>query len=152
MGAFALVVALLSLLDGIKCLQGKMGEMSLQLPGPLKERIHGVIRGTARHRQFVVFAFAVGALISLLELACTGQVYAPTILYMLQAGEQAAAGYLLLYNIAFILPLVAVFGCAIGGMSSHRLIGFLQQHAALVKFATALLFLVLALFLIGREL
>ena len=46
---------------------------------------------------------AVGAAISLLELACTGQVYAPTILYMLQAGEGRAAGYLALYNLAFIV-------------------------------------------------
>jgi len=151
MGLFALVLAVLSVRDAVLCLRGRMKEMTLQLPESVKQQIHGVIRSKARHHRFVLMAFGVGAFISVLELACTGQVYAPTILYMLQSGEGSAVGYLLLYNIAFIVPLAAVFAAAFYGMTSEMLIQFLRRHAAWVKFGLAGLFLVLALVLIGRE-
>lgn len=128
-----------------------MEEMTLQLSGASKGRIHEVIRRTARNRNFVVLAFGVGALISFLELACTGQVYAPTILYMLKNGRAEAVGYLALYNAAFVLPLVAVMTAAFFGMRSEQLIAFLRRHAAAVKFALAALFLALAVSLLLRS-
>lgn len=151
MGLFALFIAALSFRDGVRCLQGRLGGISLQLPGFLKERIRSVIRKNVPHRGFVAAAFGVGALISLLELACTGQVYAPTILYMMQAGEGGAVGYLVLYNLAFILPLTVIFLLAFFGLTSGKLTAFLHRHAAAVKFGMALLFLTLAVLLLGRE-
>jgi cytochrome c biogenesis protein CcdA/glutaredoxin len=151
MGIFALVIAVLSFRDGIRCLQGRLQDISLQLPGFLKDRIRTVIRKSVPHRGFVLGAFGVGAFISLLELACTGQVYAPTILYMIQAGKGGAVGYLLLYNFAFILPLTIIFIMAFFGLTSGKLTTFLQRHAATMKFAMALLFFVLAFVLFARE-
>jgi HEAT repeat protein/cytochrome c biogenesis protein CcdA/thioredoxin-related protein len=151
MGVFALVIAVLSFRDGIRCLQGRLQDISLQLPAFLKDRIRTVIRKSVPHRGFVLAAFGVGAFISLLELACTGQVYAPTILYMIQAGKGGAAGYLLLYNFAFILPLTVIFIMAFFGLTSGKLTTFLQRHAAIVKFGMALLFFVLAFVLFARE-
>lgn len=151
MGLFALVIAVLSFRDGVRCLQGRLQEISLQLPSFLKDRIRGVIRKSVPHRGFVAAAFGVGAFISLLELACTGQVYAPTILYMIQAGQGGAVGYLLLYNVAFILPLTVIFILAFFGLTSGKLTALLQRHAAVVKFGMALLFLVLAFLLFARE-
>lgn len=151
MGVFALVIAILSFRDGIRCLQGRLQDISLQLPVFLKDRIRSVIRKSVPHRGFVLAAFGVGAFISLLELACTGQVYAPTILYMIQAGKGSAVGYLLLYNFAFILPLAVIFIMAFYGLTSGKLTTFLQRHAAVVKFGMALLFFVLAFVLFARE-
>jgi HEAT repeat protein/thiol-disulfide isomerase/thioredoxin len=148
MGIFALVVAFFSFRDGFRCLRGELAEMTLQLPGFLKERIHLVIRSTVRHRYFVLMAFGVGALISVLELACTGQVYLPTILYMLKNGQESAIGYLAVYNLAFVFPLSVVFGLAYFGMTSERLVGILKKNAAWVKFGLGLLFLTLGVFLI----
>jgi cytochrome c biogenesis protein CcdA len=93
-------------------------------------------------------AFGVGALISVLELACTGQVYLPTILYMLKNGQESAIGYLAVYNLAFVFPLSVVFGLAYFGMTSERLVGILKKNAAWVKFGLGLLFLTLGVFLI----
>jgi len=145
---FAVVLAVLSLHDGVLCLRGRMQEMTLQLPGVLKSRIHTVIRRGARHRRFVVAAFAIGIAVSVLELACTGQVYLPTILFVLnQSGNKPSAVLMLLsYNLAFVAPLGIVFGLAWGGMRSETLTRFMQRHTAVVKFATALLFLALFLF------
>jgi hypothetical protein len=58
--------------------------------------------------------------------------------------------YLALYNMAFIVPLLVVFAGAYGGLRSERLTEWLEQRAALVKFATAVLFAALfALFVFG---
>lgn len=148
---FTLLILVLSVRDGILCLRGRMMEMSLQLPDFLKRGIHAVIRRGARQRHVVPAAFAAGIVVSVLELACTGQVYAPTILFMLKTGQNVsgALGYLLLYNLAFILPLLVVFGISLFLGTRHgRFTQWLQQHAAGVKFATAALFLILFLFFV----
>lgn len=139
---FALLVAVLSLRDGIRASRGNMGDMTLQLPGFLKDRIRGTIRSRARARNYVIAAFITGIIISFLELACTGQVYAP-IVYQIQQGKVDAYFYLLIYNLAFILPLVTIFVLAYRGMTSDALVQFQQKHTAAVKYATAALFLLL---------
>lgn len=152
MAAFVAVVAILSVWDGVQCLRGRMNDMVLQLPGVLKARIHEAVRHSSRHRHFVIAAFVAGLAIAVLELACTGQVYAPTILYMLKTGQGriGAVAYLGLYNAAFIVPLLIVFAGAYGGLRSERLTVWLQERAALVKFATAILFAALfVLFVLG---
>jgi HEAT repeat protein/cytochrome c biogenesis protein CcdA/glutaredoxin len=148
LAAFALVLMVLSIRDGVLCLRGQLAETTLQLPQFLKTRIHGVIRQGARHSRFVIAAFLSGLAIACLELACTGQVYAPTILFMLQSGRASATAYLLLYNLAFIVPLFAIFAFAYLGLKSDALIRIQKKHTALVKFATALLFFVLLLLLV----
>ena len=141
---FALLVAILSLRDGIRASRGNLQDMTLQLPGFLKTRIRGVIRKGARSRSFVIAAFLSGIVISFLELACTGQVYAP-IVFKIQQGSLDAVRYLLFYNLAFITPLVIIFLLAYRGMTSATLIKFQEKHTATVKFATAALFLLLTL-------
>lgn len=145
----ALIIGLLSLRDGIRASRGQAGEMTLQLPDFLKTRIHKVIRHSARHSRFVVAAFVTGIVIAVLELACTGQVYLPTIVYVMQTGVISAVGMLLLYNLAFILPLVVVFALAYGGLRSETLQQFQQKHAAVVKFGIAALFFLLFAVLIA---
>jgi len=142
--AFAFLVAVLSLRDGIRALRGRIQDMTLQLPSFLKQRIRGVIRKGAKSRSFVIAAFVSGIIISVLELACTGQVYAP-IIFKIQQGSVDAMLYLLYYNLAFIAPLVVIFILAYRGMTSNSLIKFQEKHTATVKFATAILFFLLVL-------
>jgi cytochrome c biogenesis protein CcdA/HEAT repeat protein len=145
-GGLALLASWLSLKDAWKARAGKLDEMTLQLPGLLKDRIRGVIRSGARARRFVVAAFLAGLVISLLELACTGQVYAP-IIYQIQKGRLDAVLWLVIYNLAFITPLIVIFLLAYGGLRSETLIEFQKKHTFAVKLGLALLFLVLALFI-----
>ncbi len=153
LAAFALVIAVLSFRDAQLAARGELGEMTLQLPGVLKAHIRGVIRTGAKATRFVIAAFAAGIVISLLELACTGQVYLPTIQYMLKAGHGSAVRHLAVYNIAFIIPLIVVFALAYFGLRSDALIRFQTRHTAKVKVLTGLLFVALAAFLLfGREL
>ncbi len=147
------VIMVMSLYDGIMCARGKMESMALQLPGFLKERIRKTIRTSSKNSKYVIAAFITGCIISFLELACTGQVYLPTIAYMWQTGSDysGAIFYLLVYNLMFIFPLIVIFLAAYYGMKSDRLTTLFKKHAALVKFSTALLFLVLLIFLLSSS-
>ena len=142
-----LVLAVVSFLDYRKARRGGHSAMVLRIPVRLRRQINKVIREGARARAFVPVAFGTGFVISIIELACTGQVYLPTIVFVLGVPEmqEQAFLYLLLYNynLAFILPLVVVFGVAYFGTTSEQVGLFLNRHTAVTKLATALLFFVL---------
>ena len=146
-----LVLAAVSLYDWWQARRGKAEEMRLKLPRRLRRWINRAIREGATKpsrgmRTFVPVTFVTGVVISIIELACTGQVYLPTILFVLGVPElKVQAGlYLVLYNLVFVLPLVVVFALAYFGMTSQQLGLLIQRHAAKVKLATGVLFLLLA--------
>ena len=145
-----LVLAVLSLRDFLKARRGDIGDMALNLPHALRMRINAIVRQGRRSQAFVAGAFITGVAISFLELACTGQVYLPTIIFaMSHEGLRAQAfGYLLIYNLLFILPLVVVFVLVYRGTGSKQLTAFLQRNAAWVKLGLAALFAALAGWLI----
>jgi glutaredoxin len=142
----ALAFGILSLYDYALCRRGRSADMLLQMPNFLKSRVRGVIRKEVRVSRYVLAAIATGFIVSLLELACTGQVYLPTILFVSRVEEfrLTAIGYLVIYNIMFIIPLVVVFLLVYLGMGSERLSIWFQSHVSWVKLATSLVFFVLA--------
>ena len=147
-GTFTL--AFLSLYDAIKARQGKVKEITLQLPKALKLRIHKVIREQTRTSGVIIGALVIGFAISALELVCTGQVYLPTITFVMGVeGMRAnALSYLILYNLMFITPLLVVFGFVYWGTTSIQLGGVLQQHLMSVKLVTGALLFGLGLWLL----
>ncbi len=147
--ALCAVLAGLSFLDFLKARRGDIGDMALNLPHTLRLRINAVIRRGRRSRAFVTGAFVTGIVVSFLELACTGQVYLPTIIFVVSRPEMRVRGlfFLVLYNLLFILPLVVVFVLVYYGTGSKQLVKFLEQRAAAVKLGMAFLFTALALWL-----
>jgi cytochrome c biogenesis protein CcdA len=91
-------------------------------------------------------------LVSLLEAVCTGQVYLPTISFVLKSTtlKLEALGYLLLYNFMFIAPLVVIFVLALLGTSSQQFSGFLKKHLGLIKILMVILFFGLGVYLFWR--
>ena len=144
--ALCLFLAAGSLYDWWQARRGRPEEMRLKLPLRLRRWINRVIREGAGLRAFVPVALVTGMVISLIELACTGQVYLPTIIFVLGVPnlKARAAAYLVLYNLMFILPLVVVFVLAYLGTTSEQLGQFINRRAATVKLLTAGLFLLLA--------
>ena len=102
--------------------------------------IAGIIAGST-----VVMGF----LVSVFELACTGQVYFQTLVYLVRMKRQAySVVLLLLYNFGFIVPLIVVFTLVYLGFSSEKLTQVFQKHMGKVKVALAGLFILLAVFTI----
>lgn len=149
----AATFAVLSGYDAISAFRGRQASMLLQLPAPVKALIHRTIRKRADGAnrlspiQLALF-FITGVTVSFLELACTGQVYLPTIAYMVQTavGTDRVQGFswLILYNIAFILPLTAIFALCVAGVSLDRLRSFFMKHIGVAKVVIAVLFAGLA--------
>lgn len=145
-GVLCAGLAVYSFLDFLKARRGDIGDMALNLPERLRLRINAVIRKGRHTQAYVAGAFATGAVVSVLELACTGQVYLPTIVFVMSqpALRVRALSYLVVYNLLFTLPLAVVFLLAYYGTESKQFSRFLQERAASVKLALALLFAALA--------
>jgi len=149
-GVLCLVLAVFSFLDYRKAKKGEISDMLLKLPEPLRKRINATIRKGRRASNYVIGAFIVGILISFLELACTGQIYLPTIIFVSSIPELRlqAISYLVLYNLLFILPLVVIFILVYFGTSSKDLTQYLQKNSALVKLAMTVVFVALGIWLL----
>jgi len=167
MGVFAFVLAIAAIVDIARFLKTGLTEgMMLQLPQPVKRQIQKVIglayrkaagRDNAALRSglagLCATALATGVLVSLLEAVCTGQVYLPTITFVLKSSSLRiqAAGYLVLYNVMFIVPLAVIFLFALAGVSSGQFSKFLRRHFLAIKTLMAVMFLVFAVFLLWRD-
>jgi len=153
-GVVAFIFGTYSVYDYTKIKKGKTREMVLKLPKRIKEIIHWIIHKQANIKYFTVFAFFTGALISTFEFVCTGQVYLPTIIYIMGIPDykMQAFGYLVLYNIMFIVPLILIFLAAYFGVSDKRLKGILKKHVGLIKILTAMMFFVLGVLMIALTL
>ncbi len=81
------------------------------LPIGIIGKIHKIIRNGLSGRWIIPGAFGCGMIITLFESMCTGQVYVPTLLFLIRSGvsELTSWFYLILFNIACIFPLVTVF-------------------------------------------
>jgi len=131
--------------DAWQAYHGKPEAMQMRLPRALRQRVHRVIRENGAAPAFVGIALVTGFVVSLIELACTGQVYLPTILFVLGEPQLRlhAISYLVLYNLVFVLPLVVVFVVAALGTSSTRLATVVQRHTGTIKLLTAAVFALL---------
>ncbi len=134
---------------------GRSDEAILQLPKFLKKRINLVIGSRMREKKggvwgLCVSSFVVGFLVSLLEAVCTGQVYLPTIIFILKNTDLKikAATYLFLYNFMFILPLIIIFLLSLAGISSAKFNNFLKKNLGRIKILMALVFFCLGLFIL----
>ena len=144
-----LVLAILSIDDYRKARRGRVKDMALRLPDRLRKWVNAAVRRSVNARAFVAASFVAGVVVSFIELACTGQVYVPIIQGLSNPAYRAQSTFVLVvYNLAFIAPLVAVFVAAYAGTSSREMGLFLQRHTATVKLATAVLFLGIGLWLV----
>lgn len=91
---------------------------------------------------------ALGVLVVLVELPCTGAPYL-AILGLLSKGAFAAAvPMLLLYNFIFIIPLFIIIGIAYFGASSETLEAWRKEHRGLMRLGIGLFLLLLGFYMI----
>jgi len=149
-GTFAIVLGIISFYDYLQFRSGHLEKMKLQLPMALKKKIHGIIRVQTRSpKAGFLGTFILGFVIAATEVVCTGQVYLPTIGYIMTVPELRIHAFLnlILYNIMFIIPLVGVFVAAFFGVTSERMALVTKEHTGTVKLLTSLLFIGLGVFL-----
>ncbi|MCM8802285.1 MAG: hypothetical protein NC827_03125 [Candidatus Omnitrophica bacterium] len=151
-GIGAIVLGIFSFFDFLKAKKGKVKEIKLQLPKPIKTKIHSTIIKKMSLPNYIFGAFLSGIIVSVLELACTGQVYLPTIVFVLNQPEFKRIGYfyLFLYNIFFIFPLLAILLLSYLGTTSQKLSQFSSKNLPAVKLILSLFFFTLGIYLLLR--
>jgi hypothetical protein len=143
---FALTLGVISLYDYVLFRRGQVAKWRLQLPMGLKKKIHEIIREQARFKGGLLATFGAGFIIAVCTVICTGQVYLPTIGFVMGIPElkKNAIFNLVFYNIMYIVPLVGVFVLTFFGVTSERMAAVTKRHTGTVKLLTAILFLALA--------
>lgn len=164
-GVLSIVLGFLTVYDIIAYRRSRKTDgMVLQLPAAVKQRIRSVIGYFYRPQgagarpekpglwKLALSALVTGFLISLLEAVCTGQLYLPTIIFVFKTShlKLQALGYLLLYNIMFVVPLGFIFVLALSGATSDQAGRFLRKHLIAVKAALGVIFFGLGIFLFMR--
>ena len=147
---FAFVLGIISFYDYILYRRGQGAKMKLQLPMALKKKIHGIIRVQTRSSKAgFLGTFILGFVIAATEVVCTGQLYLPTIGYIMTIPKLRAYAFfnLVLYNLMFIIPLAGIFVAAFFGVTSERMAVATKEHTGTVKLLTSLLFMGLGVFL-----
>ncbi len=143
---FALTLGIVSLYDYALFKRGQVAKWKLQLPMGLKKKIHEIIREEARVKGGLLATFGTGFIIAVCTVICTGQVYLPTIGFVMSIPElrKHAIFNLILYNIMYIVPLVGVFVLTFFGVISEKISLVTKKYTGTVKLLTATLFLALA--------
>lgn len=124
----------------------------LKLPFIAKQKIHQVIRDNLAKAakeeklfwaRLVGWTVVTGFLATLFEVACTGQLYLPAVVYMLKANQLAGRAffYLFLYNLAFIVPASVIFRVCLVRMASPQFIDTAVTHLSKIKIIHSALFL-----------
>ena len=167
-GIFCIILGVLAIYDFFKFKRTKKTEgLILQLPALIKNQIHYIIglhyRKTKESQVkqrvlqthvfgLVMSALIIGLLVSILEGVCTGQTYIPIITFVRVKTylRLQAIGYLLLYNLMFIVPLLIIFFFALLGVTSDEFSKFLKKHLLTIKILMAILFFSLGILLIWR--
>lgn len=151
-GAVSLVLAVLHTRDALVVRRsGRASDMSMGLSMQKHRRIHDYIKRltTVESWLMVPAALLLGAVVSSLELACTGQIYLPTIAAINSAGVNLRAVVLLfLYNLFFILPLVLITALAAAGIGVQAVARLAKRHVFSTKLAMAGLFAGLAVLML----
>jgi hypothetical protein len=145
-GILTFVLAVLSFYDYYKLscsTNSSSSDVTLQLPKSIKILMNRITNKLSSSAFFIPFGFFLGAIVSVLEFLCTGQVYLPTIIYMLKVPslKLRAAMFLSVYSLFFVIPLVVIFVTLLLTINTGRIQAMDKKYVKLIKLFTGLLFL-----------
>lgn len=114
---------------------------SLEIPKSKKRIIESWTK-----RANVPAAVVLGFLVSMFELPCTGGVYLAILAMLANTVTKAAAlGYLLVYNLMFVLPLVVILLLVVKGMKAEHIESWRSAKRNWMRLVLGLLLLALGL-------
>lgn len=136
----------ISFYDFIKTRKGKTEKVVLKLPKKIQKITRSLIRTQTKKQNIFITSILLGILVSIFELGCTGQVYLPILGYIYRStpSDFYTLFLLLLYNTAFIIPLLAVFTLVYNGVSSKKIGDLFSSNLPLIKILFFILFNLLA--------
>lgn len=133
---FLVVLGMAHILDAVKLRRG--GESLFRTDWALKYFQAGV------DKRRLSSYFLVGALFSLVKIACVGAVYLAILDLISAKSYLEGAVYLLFYNLGIILPIIVLGGFIALGMSPEQVDAWRKDYRAGIRLFTGLMLLALA--------
>ena len=123
---------------------GKASDMDMGLSKETHRGIHDKIKKFTTVHAWLLGPAAVvlGAVVSSMELACTGQILFPVLTVLMKDGVTVRALWLL-YNVLFIAPLAVITVLAAYGVGAKALGDWAKRHVFATKVLMAALFAIL---------
>lgn len=122
-----------------------------QLSTETKFKISEIFRKAVSTKFIVLAAFIAGVIIAAMEFSCTGQVYIPTITYMINA--ELSISYILmlvLYNIMFVLPLILVVLLLLLIKEPEDIKGRILKHSHIIKIIANIFFMIMIVIMVTK--
>lgn len=151
-----LFLFIFNIYDYIVSKNEKYGKIKLQLPKSIQKFNKKIIKfftdKVNNNSKFIyVLTFLLGVIITFTEFMCTGQIYLPIIVSLVQFSDSlniTAILYLLVYNLAFVLPLILIAVIAIKSNSIISTSDIIRKNLHLIKLLNSILFLAIAVYYI----
>ncbi len=139
------VLAFLSVRDAFRYRRARVPSViTLHLPDRVKKLIRVVAETSWSGPTVVVAGVGCGFLVTLLDSLCTGQIYVPVLALISREPESLRAfAMLIVYNLAFIAPLVAVFVLAAKGADAAQMSKWSKRNVFPSKIGLGVMFAVL---------
>lgn len=94
-------------------------------------------------------AFALGVFVALVELPCTGAVYLAVLTLMSFSGLSLNhITMLVLYNIIFVLPLIAILIAMYRGIGDKKMHAWREKHKGLMRLVTGIVLIAMGIWMI----
>lgn len=93
-------------------------------------------------------AFFLGFVVAAVELPCTGAVYLAILAMMANQSWATSIWWLFLYNVAFIIPLVALFIIAYKGTKTKKIEEWRKKYRKWMRLATGIVLIALGLWML----
>ena len=116
---------------------------SLSIPPSFAKRIHDMSSRTS-----TVSIILVGAFVSAVELPCTGGPYLAIVTLLSQYFDFTAFLLLILYNIIFVAPLVAILILVVAGKSLYNVKKWKQEYRGVMRLCIGMLLVLMGWLLI----
>ena len=147
MCVFAIILNTIDILNRNKNIEAKN-----QLPDKIKFKLANILRNSVFSNFALGVALGVGILVGAVELACTGQIYFPTLTYMVQNTNYSVEPILLLimYNIMFVLPLIVITIIAAVIKEPEKIKNIIMQKNWIIKIVANIFFIIMITILVGQ--
>ncbi len=146
---FSLVAGIIALIAGLIMIKDALfteGAPMLAIPESRKATIQKYIEKTS-----LPAAALLGVLVGMFELPCTGGIYL-SIISMISLKTNLAAGlwYLLIYNIAFIIPLFVIMGIVYYGIPPEKVEEWRLEKRRTLRLIIGIIMLIFAAYILAE--
>jgi cytochrome c biogenesis protein CcdA len=146
------ILGFLSVRDAFRYRKEKVpSAIALQLPDKVKRLIRVVAETSWSGPAVVATGFGCGFLVTLLDSLCTGQIYVPVLALISREVEAwRSFMFLVVYNLAFIAPLIVIFILAAKGADSERMSRWSKRNVFPSKIAMGFVFAILGVLVLPK--